>query len=102
MFFPPNFGHDFPPSMNTPSQFVPQDEISNRAHQIWIQAGRPEGRDLENWLQAERELTRQREKMAQSTENRSENGAPGTASRAAKAGRGQSGRGQARAASREP
>jgi hypothetical protein len=27
-----------------------------RAHEIWIERGRPEGRDVECWLAAEREL----------------------------------------------
>ena len=30
--------------------------IRERAHQIWIERGRPEGRDVEFWLAAEREL----------------------------------------------
>ncbi len=30
--------------------------ISQRAHQIWELAGKPEGRDTELWLQAETEL----------------------------------------------
>lgn len=30
--------------------------ISQRAHQIWELAGKPEGRDTELWLQAENEL----------------------------------------------
>jgi hypothetical protein len=30
--------------------------IRERAHAIWISAGRPQGRDVENWLAAEREL----------------------------------------------
>jgi hypothetical protein len=33
-----------------------QDEIRARARQLWEQAGRPVGRDLDFWLQAEREL----------------------------------------------
>jgi len=37
----------------------PAEEISKRAFQIWEQNGRVPGRDLENWLQAERELRRQ-------------------------------------------
>ena len=32
------------------------DSIAARAHQLWEQQGRPAGRDLDNWLQAEREL----------------------------------------------
>jgi hypothetical protein len=34
--------------------------ISKRAHEIWIQHGRPEGRDVEFWLAAEREVDIQR------------------------------------------
>jgi hypothetical protein len=30
--------------------------IRERAHQIWLERGRPEGRDVEFWLEAEREL----------------------------------------------
>ena len=33
------------------------DEIKSRANQIWNQKGRPEGRDLEFWLQAEDEIS---------------------------------------------
>jgi hypothetical protein len=32
-------------------------EIRARAHELWEQHGRPAGRDLEFWLQAERELS---------------------------------------------
>jgi hypothetical protein len=31
-------------------------EITDRAREIWEQNGRPEGRDLEFWLQAEAEI----------------------------------------------
>jgi hypothetical protein len=31
--------------------------ISRRAYEIWEQEGRPEGRDLQHWLQAEQELS---------------------------------------------
>jgi DUF2934 family protein len=30
--------------------------ITERARQLWEQAGRPEGRDMEYWLMAEEEL----------------------------------------------
>lgn len=33
-----------------------KDEIRARAHEIWEQHGRPTGRDVEFWLQAEAEL----------------------------------------------
>jgi hypothetical protein len=32
------------------------DRISERAHQLWEQAGKPNGRETEDWLQAEREI----------------------------------------------
>jgi hypothetical protein len=32
--------------------------IRERAHEIWIERGCPEGRDVEHWLMAERELAR--------------------------------------------
>ncbi|SIQ83384.1 Protein of unknown function [Paracoccus thiocyanatus] len=33
-----------------------QDKIRERAHQIWESEGRPSGREVEHWQQAEREL----------------------------------------------
>ena len=33
-----------------------EEEIRIRAHQLWEQAGRPEGREDEFWHQAEKEL----------------------------------------------
>jgi hypothetical protein len=36
-----------------------QEEISIRAHQIYLSEGCQEGSDLENWLRAERELRSQ-------------------------------------------
>lgn len=32
------------------------DSVRERAYLIWETEGRPDGRDLEHWLQAEREL----------------------------------------------
>ena len=32
------------------------EDISKRAREIWEREGRPEGRDMEHWLQAEAEL----------------------------------------------
>ena len=40
--------------------------IRNRAHEIWEENGRPVGRDLEFWLNAEREF-REAEELAQNT-----------------------------------
>lgn len=36
-------------------------QVSSRAQSLWEQAGRPEGRDLEFWLQAEAEIVRETE-----------------------------------------
>jgi hypothetical protein len=35
---------------------IPESRIRARAHELWEQHGRPQGRDEEFWLQAEREL----------------------------------------------
>jgi len=35
------------------------ERIRARAYELWEQAGRPEGRDSEHWLEAERELSGQ-------------------------------------------
>jgi hypothetical protein len=37
-----------------------QEQIRRRAHELWEQSGRPEGRETEFWLQAERELAEDR------------------------------------------
>jgi len=33
-----------------------KEKIRIRAHQLWEQAGRPHGHDVDHWLQAEREM----------------------------------------------
>jgi hypothetical protein len=40
----------------TPANSPTHAEISARAHAIWEQEGRPEGKRAEHWHQAEREL----------------------------------------------
>lgn len=35
-----------------------EEETRRRAHELWQNAGRPAGRDLEFWLRAERELAK--------------------------------------------
>ena len=44
------------PSNVTPFPTPTQEQISQRARQLWENAGRPDGRDLEHWLEAERQL----------------------------------------------
>lgn len=42
---------------STNNPFQPSyDQVAFRAHQLWEYAGRPEGRDMEFWLAAEREV----------------------------------------------
>ena len=36
--------------------FPNEEQISLRARELWEEAGRPEGRDIEFWHRAEREL----------------------------------------------
>lgn len=33
-----------------------EDRIRTRAHELWIAAGRPDGREKDHWQQAEREI----------------------------------------------
>jgi hypothetical protein len=40
----------------TAKELERRQHIRERAHEIWIERGCPEGRDLEFWLAAEREL----------------------------------------------
>jgi hypothetical protein len=43
----------------TAEEMERQHDIRERAHEMWIEHGRPEGRDIEFWLAAEREFDRQ-------------------------------------------
>ena len=45
--------HRVPPS---PRPLPTHEQIARRAYEIWVQSGYLDGRDLENWAQAEREL----------------------------------------------
>lgn len=64
--------------MNTQSSLNQQD-ISNRAREIWEQSGRPEGRELEHWLQAERELAQAAASAASPTRGKMRSMTPFTA-----------------------
>ncbi|MBI4846771.1 MAG: DUF2934 domain-containing protein [Candidatus Omnitrophica bacterium] len=39
-----------------------EDWVKNRAYHIWQETGRPEGKDMEIWLQAEKEFNTKRNK----------------------------------------
>jgi hypothetical protein len=41
-----------------------REKVTQRAFEIWEQAGRPEGQDLDHWLMAEAELTAPPKKAA--------------------------------------
>lgn len=40
------------------------EQITQRAYEIYLQRGCPEGKDLENWLEAERQLSAETESGA--------------------------------------
>ena len=48
-------------------------EIKRRAFEIYLESGSEPGRDLEDWLQAERELTTDKSKKASDNEGAKEN-----------------------------
>ena len=51
-----------------------QEEIAQRAYEIFVQRGRPQGHDLEHWLEAEAELVASRQcSTEQVTEQKSAN-----------------------------
>lgn len=53
----PKKGPRLPPeSPSTQPRPPTQEQIAALAHAIWVDRGRPEGRDLDNWLEAERQL----------------------------------------------
>jgi hypothetical protein len=42
--------------VNTPSPTIPQEKIAQRAYEIWLKRGQPQGTEMTDWLQAENEL----------------------------------------------
>jgi len=47
---------DSPPASSPPTY----EEIAARAYDLWQEQGRPEGRERENWIEAERQLAAER------------------------------------------
>lgn len=47
---------DITPQTSLDSAAPSHEEISLRAHQLWCQQGCPQGHDLDNWLEAQRQL----------------------------------------------
>jgi hypothetical protein len=44
------------------TEAITNEEIAVHAHNIWDECGRPDGRELEFWLRAERELLIERQR----------------------------------------
>jgi hypothetical protein len=51
------------PPVNEPAAQPTQEEIAKRAHEIYLARGGAQGCDMDDWLQAERELKQQRGKV---------------------------------------
>ncbi len=51
-----NGGGRTTPSMPTTTSAPARDSIAARAYEIWLESGRPNGKDQEHWFQAEREI----------------------------------------------
>ena len=47
--------HEHPPK-NTLGQKPAQDEVAKKAYAIYLKEGRPQGRDVQNWLEAESKM----------------------------------------------
>lgn len=47
--------------LTKPESRPTQEEIAQRAYEIFVQRGRPQGRDLEHWLEAEAQLVSSRQ-----------------------------------------
>lgn len=65
--------------MNSPNE----QDIAKRAYAIWEQEGRPNGRSVEHWLTAERELSAARKAIEESFASDSPSPAVGEKKRAA-------------------
>ncbi len=44
------------PSTAQPTQKIPHEKIAMRAYDKWVKKGKPQGMDVQNWLEAEAEL----------------------------------------------
>ena len=59
--------------MTSPNSTPTHEQITKRAHEIFIERGQPEGRDLDHWLEAEKQLrasgeTKSKEKTNSATQ----------------------------------
>jgi hypothetical protein len=44
------------PNTATLPPTIPQDKIAMRAYEKWVKRGRPQGTEIQDWLEAEKEL----------------------------------------------
>jgi hypothetical protein len=51
---------------NTPIK-LPHDKVAMRAYEKWCKRGRPQGTDMQDWLEAERELQAEYSRMPPSS-----------------------------------
>jgi hypothetical protein len=54
----------------TPQVKLPHDKIAMRAYEKWVKLGRPQGREVQNWLEAEAELRAEYARNAGTPTNR--------------------------------
>ena len=52
------------------ARLIPQDQIAERAFEIWEHEGKPHGQDQEHWVRAERELRKTMTRMSPSKSTR--------------------------------
>jgi hypothetical protein len=45
-----------PPKPSAPAAALPSEKIAQRAYEIWVASGRPDGQQESHWYAAEREL----------------------------------------------
>ncbi len=48
--------NDRPPAVEHRATEINEDHIRERAYGIWIEEGRPDGREVEHWLRASKEF----------------------------------------------
>lgn len=46
----------FPPPSSFDRPTITHDQIARRAYELWLAEGCPGGRDIDNWIEAERQL----------------------------------------------
>jgi hypothetical protein len=60
-YMPSRSGGPKRPAEEEPSGEIDEDQIRDRAYALWVDAGRPSGRDEEFWHRAQRELREKRQ-----------------------------------------